>query len=252
MSREPKIRYAPKSADGERRWCNKCGRMMLVPDEIKPLGRRCFACQAETKDEYWKSYYAENRQKQLDYQAAYREAHREEINAYQREYAARHREEAREKARQWYYANRERHKARTAAYRQANPERQAEWVRRWYANKLRTKAGRLSYLEDSRMRSRLNAERNGRELTPVPLDEYRERYGGDNHHVQVPLAPLLPYVKAAYEELGSVELARLAGTSDKRVMEMIRGDRDEISLPVADALCTHFELPFSWLYQDVA
>jgi hypothetical protein len=62
------------------RQCQACGKAALVPDEIKPKGRKCRECIRQSRNaynrEYQKTYYPEHRAETLKRARRYRRAHR--------------------------------------------------------------------------------------------------------------------------------------------------------------------------------
>jgi DNA-binding Xre family transcriptional regulator len=161
-------------------------------------------------------------------------------------------EHVRQKSRDWYYANKERHQERVAAWKAAHPGKQEEYQRNHYARKKLNRKQWAEYLEESRLRARLKAEREGRPFAPVPLDEYRKRYGtGDGPHNTVAAESLRPFVVRALRTGTEAELARRAGVSDKRIREIGQGV-ERISLGTADRLCVALGLTLSLVYPEAA
>lgn len=114
--------------------------------------------------------------------------------------------------------------------------------------------------ESHRMWERMKREQEGKALPPVSEEAYAKRYGNGwgKKTLFVPVEPLRPYVLEALADLedergqtSAVELARRCKVSEKRVREIVHGEREDIALLVADRICTTLGVPFSWLYEDV-
>jgi hypothetical protein len=234
--------------------CQACGKAALVPDEIKPKGRKCRECIRQSRNaynrEYQKTYYPEHRAETLKRARRYRRAHRAQIRKRQREYAEEHREESRERARRWYQENKARHNARVAAWKAAHPGAQAEYQRAHYAKQRLDPKAWARYLEESRMKERLRAEQLGKPLPMLSERQYIARYGtGFGRATSVSTEPIRPYVEVWAARIGPTEIERLAPVAAKRIAELLYG-QPVISLVTADRLCTLMGVPMSMLYQD--
>jgi hypothetical protein len=234
--------------------CQACGKAALVPDEIKPKGRKCRECIRQSRmaynREYQKTYYPEHRAQMLARTKRYRRKHRAQILERQREYAAAHREQSRERAARWYQENKAHHNARVAAWKAAHPGMQAEYQRAHYAKRRLDPKAWERYLEESRMKERLRAEQLGKPLPALSERQYIARYGtGYGRSTSVPAEPLKPYVETWVARIGPTEIEKLAHVSAKRITEILNGQR-AISLVTADRLCTFMGVPMSMLYDE--
>jgi DNA-binding Xre family transcriptional regulator len=240
------------------RVCQDCGRECdPAQGEIKPKGRSCRECIRQRRNDYDRvyrvGYYERNHDALLAKARAYRAEHYDEIRMRQAIYDEAHREQARVRSKAWYEANKERHAERVARWKAEHPERQKLYRQRHYENLKRTRQGWEKYLEDQRLSWRLLAERRGRPVKPVSLEEYRERYGsGWGKSITLPAEPLLPFIRRALRTESETELAGRAGISDKRIREVLNGNVSNFALVTADKLCLALGYTLSLIYPEAA
>lgn len=205
--------------------------MRAVPAEIRPKGERCVEC----KRRYRLDYYARNREREVARQRAYYRAHKAERAAYAHAYYLAHREEVIERTRDWE----RRHPGAANANRR-------EWYERMRQNPERF----ARYLEDQRLASRLRAERDGKPKRSLSEAEYFERYGNGSggYKDTLPAEPLRALLEEQPPKVGA--LARQSGVSERRISSVIHGQQKNVSLRLADCICTAIGIPLALVYGE--
>lgn len=263
---------------GTTRRCSECGELKSESGEIRRGARRCQAC--IRKPRVCERCLEEKvPPREIDYRAKYcrvcRPIHRRELKT-QHYLKNRERIRAREHAR--YLANAEKVKARVARWRKENPEavrlskakyearvsadpvlaegRRTNKAKNWrdWWERLRADPERYAeYLEKHRMGARLRKERQGLQVSPVPIGRYRQQYGlRSGGFVQT--APLRPLIAAwlAESEFNTYQrLADCADMPDERwLREIVAGRQAKLSRSTADAICIALGLHFDLVYME--
>jgi hypothetical protein len=248
------------------RYCDECEQPKRVPSQIAPRAIFCRACnrahkaaieQRPHRVQARQRYKDEHReQARARDRARYRER-REEYLAYQRAYRRKNAAYARQKSRAWYAANRERHKATMRKWQAEHPEKRKLYRSRYYA-KLKADPKRYAkWLIDRRERDRftrrVRAEQQGRPMPPVPLAEYRKRYGEslDRRTVETgPLAKIIIEILENDETLTEKNLAFRCQVAPRRIYQILHEGR--VSIAAADKVCVGLGTTFSLVYPEAA
>ena len=158
------------------------------------------------------------------------------------------------------YRERERARQRDYARKrwQADPEWRAHRARivAEYRERMRKERPErwVQWLEGQRMANRMRAELRGRPIPPVSEKAYAKRYGnGWGKSTRVPAQPLRDLIGDFVdgETLVLSRLAQMAGVSDKRLRDLMNGQRT-VTLRNADKICVALEIPLALVYPEAS
>lgn len=210
----------------EKRLCKDCGEYKQVEEEIRPLGRFCFACHRKKRNEYYRVYHQKHKERERkarEERMRTDEEFRERQDVYRKAWLERLR------------ANPEKH----AAYR----KRQAARLR----EKLKNPENRLRENENQRISRRKKWEEQGRVLEPVSMETYRKY--NKTPRIEYPIAPLLPFLEQWLTEHSQASLSRNSGVPERRIYDYMHIQKNASMISI-EKLCHAMGITLDLVYDQ--